>query len=450
MEIAAREKQAVIFSKEEILAFEGGIGSFSTGDSFQTMNPFGSRVSVVLKDTHEFNEKAEHVTICCLPLQSTDGRVMGVMELESKFRVTPEDLKLLECFASFAAVSLEREQLKEIADFGKIESRLKEWITAGETGVGPIPEKLKIPANRVPQLLAIGFNVEEWDTFGFFGILFEIFERFQLLSEFRISNAKFYRFLEHISLAYNPLPFPNWGHAVNVAQFVSNEVVVGELQGVFTKLELAALLVAALCHDANHDGFSKTSVTQEATPIGILFKKQSVMETNHCLTSIHVLSREECNILDALSPVEQKEAWNLIINLILITDMAKHFSFLTEVNHRLEEGPLFHNNPDERALLMQLLLKCADLCDLARPRGIDKLCNCLCEEFFKQGDIDNTPEMAFTSPDKDRANIDKENSERAVYQYVCLPLFETTARACPPLQANVVQLKKNMQRWPGT
>ena len=109
-------------------------------------------MSAVLKEAHESADRPEHETICCLPLMASDARVI---ELEPRFRISPEDLKLLECFASFAAVSVEKEQSKEIADIGKIETRLKESIADAERGVGPIPEKLRISPDEGSTLLAI-------------------------------------------------------------------------------------------------------------------------------------------------------------------------------------------------------------------------------------------------------------------------------------------------------
>jgi hypothetical protein len=445
MEAAVRDRQAMVFSKDDIEAFE--LGTRRVSKSLKDADP-SSRLSVLLKDTHITADTSPTSTICCLPLLATDGSVLGVIELESRFRITPEDLKLLDCFASFASVSVQKGQLQEIADFGKVEVRLKQWIEMDERGVGPIPAKLRVQPAMADSLFRGSFDAPLWDGIGHFIALFGIFDHYSLFSEFKIPNETFFRFLEGISRTYNTVPYHNWRHAVDVTQFVSYEVSLSGLQTVLTKLELLSLLVAAICHDANHDGFTNTYNVQAETPLGILFKNQSVMETHHCSTAIRVLSKEECHIFNILSALEQKEVWNMIIKLILITDMAKHFTFLKEVNERFDHGPLFNNNPSERMMMMQLILKCADISNVSRPFELaDKWCDVLCEEFFRQGDLEKTQGMEYTSPLNDRAHLDKPKSQIGFYRFVCLPLYETATRACPPLQANVDQVKANLDIW---
>jgi hypothetical protein len=77
---------------------------------------------------------------------------MGVIELESRFRVTSEDMRLLDCFESFASVLLEKGQLQEIADFGKVEVRLQQWVADEERTASSITEKLRIPPKTTETL----------------------------------------------------------------------------------------------------------------------------------------------------------------------------------------------------------------------------------------------------------------------------------------------------------
>jgi hypothetical protein len=82
---------------------------------------------------------------------------------------------------------------------------------------------------------------------------------------------------------------------------------------------------------------------------------------------------------------------------------------------------------------------------VARPKGIGKSCDGVCEEFFRQGDLENTPGIVYTSPEKSTTTIDHEKFSGAVYKSVCLPLFETAVRACSRLQVNVLQLQQNIE-----
>jgi hypothetical protein len=229
---------------------------------------------------------------------------------------------------------------------------------------------------------------------------------------------------------------------------MSYEVLTAGLNNVLSKFDLFALIVAGICHDANHDGFTNIYNVQTQRPLGILFKNQSVMETHHCSVAIRVISDPERNIFEALSPVELKDLWGVIIALILGTDMAKHFTFLKEVNEVLNEGPLDLTSPAKRLYLMGLILKCGDISNVSRPFELaDKWCDVLCEEFFRQGDLEKTQGMEYSSPLNDREHLDKAKSQIGFYQFVCVPLYETTARAVPALQVNVEQVKANLAIW---
>jgi len=233
-----------------------------------------------------------------------------------------------------------------------------------------------------------------------------------------------------------------------VTQFVSYEIKLAKLDKILSKFELFGITIASICHDANHDGFTNVFNVKAETPLGILFKNQSVMETHHCATSIKIISKEETNVFGNFSPDQYKNMWTLIINLILITDMAKHFDFLKTVNSILDSGPLDIENPDHRLYIMQLVLKCGDVSNVSRPFELaDKWCDVLCEEFFRQGDLEMANGMEYTSPLNDREHLDKPKSQIGFYTFVCLPLYQTAAKALPPLQANVDQVQSNLAVW---
>lgn len=427
----------------------GGDSEDDDRRSSASSNSSMSRVaSVFVREQHSVGNKDEG-HILCFPLLTSDSRVLGVMELCARSKVMPEDLKLLDCFSVFATVSIEKDELKEIAEFGRVEVKIKQYMTEEERkSCTQVPKALQIPPEKQETVFRINFDAPAWDGTGHFQILFAIFSTFNLFEEFQITNEKFYKFLSEISQTYNKVPYHNWRHAVDVTQFVTYEIKTAKLENAFTKRELLGLIVAAICHDANHDGFTNVFNVKAETPLGILFKNQSVMETHHCSVAIGVLSKEDCNLFEKLNATEVKEMWNLVITLILTTDMAKHHDFLKQVAERLTTGPLNNDDAEDRFMEMQLILKCADISNVSRPFELaDKWCDVLCEEFFRQGDLEKTSGMEYTSPLNDRAHLDKPKSQIGFYTFVCLPLYQAAARAIPPLQVNVDQVESNLAIW---
>lgn len=388
-------------------------------------------------------------SICCIPLMNSEQMILGVMQLSCNWKVTTEDLKLLDCFAVFAAVSLERTQLKELATRGKAEIDLDAWILPQEREISDKPPiKFILPKATLKQFWTVNFDAPAWDGIGHIRVIFSIFYKFKLLQEFKVTNEKFFRFLTEIRDTYKKVPYHNWRHAVDVTQFTTYELLISRFDQHLTKFELFGLLVSAVCHDANHDGFTNVYNVKAETPLGILFKNQSVMETHHCQVAINVISKEETNLLEVFTPEEYKKMWTLIISLILSTDMARHFDIINKFNELKDTESFTMSNNEHRILLMQIILKCADISNVARPFELaDKWCDVLCEEFFRQGDLERANGMEFTSPNNDREHLDKPKSQIGFYTFVCLPLFQTAARGIPALQCNVDQVSSNLNRW---
>jgi putative methionine-R-sulfoxide reductase with GAF domain len=439
--IFAREVVSVMkpkaFSRDEVSAQVSGQKAIPRSTS-----------SYIVPDAGNDDENPLFDPICDFPLLTSDSQILGVMELKCNWKILPEDVKLLDCFAVFAAVSLEKSTLEQIAKVGHIEVQLKKWISDEERPGYAIPQKLVIPPAKREGIFTVYFDAPQWDGIGLFKVLFCIMDTFQLFSEFNISSELFFTFISEISATYNKVPYHNWRHACDVSQFVCYETKLAKMDSVLTKRELLGLCVASICHDANHDGFTNVFNEKAETPLGILFKNQSVMETHHCTVSIGIMTKEHSNLFHSLQGAEYNKMWTLIIQLILITDMAKHFGFLNTMGAELDKGPLDLENDEHRLMLMQVILKCGDISNVSRPFELaDKWCDVLCEEFFRQGDLEMANGMEYTSPLNDREHLDKPKSQIGFYTFVCLPLYQLAARALPPLQANVDQVESNLATW---
>jgi hypothetical protein len=210
---------------------------------------------------------------------------------------------------------------------------------------------------------------------------------------------------------------------------------------------LAALL-AALCHDTDHDGFTTVANARAQTPLGILFKNQSVVEIHHCSVAINIISKDENNILSSLNPSDSRQIWSLIISLILATDMGKHFVLLEEFLGRVRGRAFSRANPQDRVMLLCMLMKCADLAPVVRPFDLaSKWAEFVGLEFFKQGDLERASGMNYTSIVGDREHLDKAKSQMGFYISVCRPLFVGVASIMPSMEGSVKQLNANINQW---
>jgi hypothetical protein len=204
------------------------------------------------------------------------------------------------------------------------------------------------------------------------------------------------------------------------------------------------LFAACLCHD----GFSTAYNAKAEIPLGILFNDQSVLETHHCTVAISVLTRENANIFQSIDDRAMAAVWPTFRQLILPTDMYRHFDIIEDFRKVLESGRKWTDDPKSRLTMMQLLNKKADLSTATRSfQTADKFSLNVCEEFFRQGQLDKVQGFVYEPGFGDRDHLDKEKSQIAFYKEVCLPLFEILGKGVPTLGTLPQHLKANIGRW---
>ena len=84
------------------------------------------------------------------------------------------------------------------------------------------------------------------------------------------------------------------------------------------------MIIASMCHDLGHDGFTNGYHTNAITQRSIDCNDVSVQESFHAAELFRILSQEKYNFLKDLSKDEFKIFRKRVIGLILGTDMAKH------------------------------------------------------------------------------------------------------------------------------
>jgi 3',5'-cyclic-nucleotide phosphodiesterase len=222
----------------------------------------------------------------------------------------------------------------------------------------------------------------------------------------------------------------------------------GRLGDAYEAWELFTIVVAAICHDTNHQGFNNIYNIKAETPLGILFKDTSVMEMHHITQSIPVINMDKVSLFHSFKHAEVKQVWALFIKIILSTDMAKHFELVKKAQAAVDEGTFDMSNDEYRLLGLQLIMKVSDISNVSRPFEIaDKWCDILNEEFFHQGDLEKQSGIGLTSPLNDRETSNKPKSQIGFYNFICLPLYTVVARLYTPLQVQVDQVKANLERW---
>jgi 3',5'-cyclic-nucleotide phosphodiesterase len=381
-----------------------------------------------------------------VPVTNQAGEVTAVVEvMGKKGDFSERDVGTLNVFATFAGVAM---QFTGQAPADPLEAALSEWVSPEERDGFEIPVKLKLTEEEITQVSSMACFSPDFKGIGHFKELFHFFAYFDFFRKFNVTAARFFKFLHLVSARYTGTPYHNWSHACDVTQCVFFQITVGKVGTQYEDWEIFTLFIAAICHDTNHEGLNNVYNIKAETPLGILFKDTSVMEMHHITEALPILSCEEVNMFGSFDQVKVRRVWSLFINLILATDMAKHFDLVKRATAALDGEGFNFSDPDFRLLGLQLLLKVGDISNVSRPFAIaDKWCDILNKEFFHQGDLEKTSGIGLTSPLNDRDAANKPKSQIGFYNFICLPLYTAVARLYPPLMANVDSIQQNLATW---
>ena len=144
----------------------------------------------------------------------------------------------------------------------------------------------------------------------------------------------------------------------------------------------------------------------------------------------------------------------MIIRLVLATDLANHFEFLSKMNTKLDAidasvtSPRASSKPatagPEMLLLMECAIKISDVSNGARSTPVyDKWSRCVFQEFYLQGDAERGQDGVAISPFMDRESPNEPQCQCSFLEYIVGPLFTLGKRLWPTLDAPAVQYEAN-------
>jgi len=217
-------------------------------------------------------------------------------------------------------------------------------------------------------------------------------------------------------------------------------------------LEKLSMLVATLCHDADHPGLNNGCLNQAQTKVAALHKK-STLENHHLLQGMQVLSLPECDILVNLSDDEIDKLQHYLRDLVLATDLSLHGIILRDMEARtkklakewkkekpkLEEGDLI--------TLMCVIMKCSDLSNEIRPREVANIwAQRINKEFFAQADKEKHLNLK-VSAWMDYTKIVLAKEQINFIGGLCMPLYRALLGVIPTVKVCVDTMESNKKEW---
>ncbi|KAH3680212.1 hypothetical protein WICMUC_000477 [Wickerhamomyces mucosus] len=141
-------------------------------------------------------------------------------------------------------------------------------------------------------------------------------------------------------------------------------------------IQSLALLVASVGHDVGHPGLTNDFMNKNKTPISKVYSTNSTLENYHSTIFQDILSNHWPAFLDNQYTTDKKLPLNtnvLQVESIIATDMANHFEYIGKINDigKVLADPVqrrsIKTNLKHTSTLLSLIIKCADISNVARP-----------------------------------------------------------------------------------
>jgi hypothetical protein len=194
-----------------------------------------------------------------------------------------------------------------------------------------------------------------------------------------------------------------------VLQSVELLLLSTEYASHFTPIEIFSLIIASAVHDLDHPGINNNFLVQVQHPMAIMYNDLAVLESHHVARAFEISKMQGMNIFENMTSDQFKQARKMIISIVLATDLAQHFQFISKFKGKTTSGSLKLEDDPDRHLVMEMAVKCGDLGNPVKTfEQAKRWTNLVMEEFFRQGDREKSLGLPVSKfMDRNDTNISK-------------------------------------------
>ncbi|VDM43333.1 unnamed protein product [Toxocara canis] len=299
--------------------------------------------------------------------------------------------------------------------------------------LAPIPPEIAVLMRNVDSWSFNPFEVNEVsDGHALKYVGFELFNRYGFLERFKIPYQTLENYLAALEVGYSKHnnPYHNIVHAADVTQSSHFMLSQTGLANSLSDLDLLAVIFGALIHDYEHTGHTNNFHIQSGSNFAMLYNDRSVLENHHVSACFRLLKDEDKNILERLTREEYRELRNVVIEIVLATDMSTHFVQIKTMKNMLSLPEGIDKN---KALC--LIVHACDISHASKPWHLhSRWTEGVLEEFFRQGDLEASMGLPY-SPLCDRHTVHVADSQIGFIDFI----VEPTMVVCGELLTKMVE-----------
>lgn len=278
--------------------------------------------------------------------------------------------------------------------------------------------------------------------------LYALLCRYKLLQKFEIDEQVALNWISAVEAGYHGNPYHNSMHAADVVQITHFILSTGGLtkRCELSDLDVLAALLSAAIHDFDHPGINNNFHIKTGSHLATLYNDRSVLENLHVGSVFELMKNSVFNILASFTADERRSIREVMVEMVLATDMGLHGKYVARFKSKLQESASFHEREDQ-ILALAMALKMADISNCGRPQEIYlRWSGKISDEFYQQGDRERTFGLA-CSPFMDRLQPAIAKGQIAFMNYIIIPFFEQVSELLPGLRFTVDLAESNKKYW---
>uniref|UniRef100_A0A183CBI4 Phosphodiesterase n=1 Tax=Globodera pallida TaxID=36090 RepID=A0A183CBI4_GLOPA len=279
----------------------------------------------------------------------------------------------------------------------------------------------------------------------------QVFDRWNVCDALQCPSDVLARWLTVIEANYQAgNAYHNATHAADVLQATSYFLKSESVGQMIQDQHASAALIAATVHDLDHPGRGNAFLMNTRQRLALLYNDQSILENHHVALAFQLtLSQPGVNIFAKMSREEFIQMRQAVIDMVLATDMSRHFEHLAKFQQLMAIMP--DNTEEERdansLIICRMMVKCADI---ANPTREWRLCHAwamrIVEEYFDQTAEETERKLPITMK-----GFDRETCNVPLTQCTFVDMFarETFTLWCEfaELPHLLIQLEENYKQW---
>lgn len=272
--------------------------------------------------------------------------------------------------------------------------------------------------------------------------------KYEIPKELFISEENLVACVQAIEEGYLDCPYHNKIHAADVIVTLYFFLSQGRLAEELDLIDIFAALFAAAIHDFAHPGVNNAFEAMMVSPLAITYNNKSILENMSTAHGFKIMTAEGSDVMSNLPPESQKQVRDLLIELVLSTDMSSHNALVGRFQTRMTvAGGLTFENRADVVLILEMALHTADVSNPAKPLPIMlKWTQRVMDEFFAQGDRERSNGWPITNT-MDRETTSTVKCQIGFINFVVKPLFGVWCGFIDHADVCIEELDKNLKYW---